>query len=173
MVPTHKLSSPDPVPKPLSHASFLLRIYIHIHFSFWFVSSWITNGFLTFFFFFAFVKTDPKRLKKELPKALKTIKPEDRLLLIGTSRCPFEAEMKPLISCYQRTILIPRPDYASRHREWALSECCFFECVINQPVLLFTLFPFFIFLNKKPTQLSRISGLWSRMKFWLVWLYYL
>ncbi|XP_033730694.1 dynein regulatory complex protein 11-like [Pecten maximus] len=62
--------------------------------------------------------TDPKRLKKELPKALKTIKSDDRLLLVGTSRCPFDGEMKPLTSCYQRIILIPRPDYASRHLLW-------------------------------------------------------
>jgi len=31
------------------------------------------------------VQTDPKRLKKELPKALKTIKGEDRLMLVGTT----------------------------------------------------------------------------------------
>ena len=48
LVPTHKLSSPISVPKPLSHAHFLLRIYIHIHFSLLFASSWITNGFLIF-----------------------------------------------------------------------------------------------------------------------------
>ncbi|CAH1783239.1 unnamed protein product [Owenia fusiformis] len=62
--------------------------------------------------------TDPKRLKKELPKALKTIKPEDRIVLVGTTRSPFDAEMKPLASCYQKIILIPRPDYASRHLIW-------------------------------------------------------
>lgn len=62
--------------------------------------------------------SDPKRLKKELPKALKTIKPEDRLLLVGTSRAPFEGEMKPMASCYQKIVLIPRPDYASRHLLW-------------------------------------------------------
>jgi hypothetical protein len=54
-------------------------------------------------------------LKKELPKALKTIKAEDRLLLVGTTRMPFDGEMKPMASCYQKIILIPRPDYASRH----------------------------------------------------------
>ena len=64
-------------------------------------------------------QTDPKRLKKELPKQLKTIKGEDRLLLVGTSRCPFDGEMKPLTSTYQRIILIPRPDYASRHCKYS------------------------------------------------------
>ena len=67
-----------------------------------------------------FIKTDPKRLKKELPKSLKTIKSEDRLMLVGTTRCPFEAEMKPLMSCYQRIVLIPRPDYASRNCKYMM-----------------------------------------------------
>lgn len=62
-----------------------------------------------------YLKTDPKRLKKELPKAMKGVKSDDRLLLVGTSRCPFDGEMKPLCGLYQRIILIPRPDYASRH----------------------------------------------------------
>uniref|UniRef100_A0A1I8G2W5 ATPase_AAA_core domain-containing protein n=1 Tax=Macrostomum lignano TaxID=282301 RepID=A0A1I8G2W5_9PLAT len=60
---------------------------------------------------------DPKRLKKELPKAMKNIKAEDRILLIGTSRTPWEAEQKPFCALYQRILLIPRPDYASRHCE--------------------------------------------------------
>lgn len=63
-------------------------------------------------------KTDPKRLKKELPKQLKKFKGDARLLFVGTSRCPFDAEMKLLMKTYQRVILIPRPDYASRHREY-------------------------------------------------------
>ena len=46
---------------------------------------------------------------------MKGVKSDDRLLLVGTSRCPFDGEMKPLCGLYQRIILIPRPDYASRH----------------------------------------------------------
>ena len=62
------------------------------------------------------MQTDPKRLKKELPKAVKAyFKPEDRILLVGTSRTPFDGEMKPMCQAYQKVILIPRPDYASRH----------------------------------------------------------
>lgn len=61
------------------------------------------------------LQTDPKRLKKELPKMLKLLKPEDRVVLVGTSRAPFECEMKGLVGAYQRVVLIPRPDYASRH----------------------------------------------------------
>ena len=64
-----------------------------------------------------FFQSDPKRLKKELPKFIKTIKAEDRILLIGASRAPFEADLKPFTGLYQKIVLIPRPDYASRHRE--------------------------------------------------------
>ncbi|PIK45491.1 putative IQ and AAA domain-containing protein 1 [Apostichopus japonicus] len=63
-------------------------------------------------------KSDPKRLKKDLPKVLKLFKPEDRILLVGTSRCPFESEMKGLAGVFQKMILIPRPDYASRNLLW-------------------------------------------------------
>ncbi|PAA67765.1 hypothetical protein BOX15_Mlig006146g1 [Macrostomum lignano] len=62
--------------------------------------------------------SDPKRLKKELPKAMKNVKAEDRLLLVGCSRSPWEADVKPFCSLYQRILLIPRPDYASRHLIW-------------------------------------------------------
>lgn len=72
------------------------------------------------FFFFLSSQTDPKRLKKELPKLLKLFKPEDRILLVGTSRCPFDCEMKGLAGAYQKIVLIPRPDYASRNcKYWA------------------------------------------------------
>lgn len=62
--------------------------------------------------------TNPKRLTKDLPKVIKTIKNEDRILLVGTSRCPYEAEMKPLSNLYQKIILVPRPDYSSRYKIW-------------------------------------------------------
>ncbi|KAF6780511.1 hypothetical protein AHF37_00021 [Paragonimus kellicotti] len=62
--------------------------------------------------------TDPKRLKKELPKAMKMLRQEDRVLLVGCSSAPFEAEVKPLCNLYQKIILIPRPDYSSRNLLW-------------------------------------------------------
>merc|ERR1712131_90847 len=37
---------------------------------------------------------EPKRLKKDLPKFVKSIKPEDRILVVGTSRRPFDADLK-------------------------------------------------------------------------------
>ncbi|TSK62541.1 IQ and AAA domain-containing protein 1 [Bagarius yarrelli] len=39
---------------------------------------------------------DPKRLKKDLVKVVKSIKAEDRVLLVGTSRRPFDADLKAL-----------------------------------------------------------------------------
>lgn len=51
---------------------------------------------------------------------MKTIKGDDRVLLVGCSRIPFDGEMKPMASLFQKIILIPRPDYASRHLLWRL-----------------------------------------------------
>ncbi|XP_055069214.2 dynein regulatory complex protein 11 isoform X1 [Misgurnus anguillicaudatus] len=61
---------------------------------------------------------EPKRLKKVLPKVLKSIKPEDRVLLVGTTHRPFDADIKPFCKVYKKIILIPRPDYASRLALW-------------------------------------------------------
>ncbi|XP_067391780.1 IQ and AAA domain-containing protein 1-like isoform X3 [Emydura macquarii macquarii] len=63
-------------------------------------------------------EADPKRLKRDLPKALKMLKPEDRVLLIGTSDKPYAADVKTLCKAYERILLIPRPDYASRYVTW-------------------------------------------------------
>uniref|UniRef100_UPI00398F249C dynein regulatory complex protein 11-like n=1 Tax=Pristiophorus japonicus TaxID=55135 RepID=UPI00398F249C len=61
---------------------------------------------------------EPKRLKKDLPKVLKQIKPEDRVLLVGTSSRPFDAQLPPFFKVYDRIILIPRADYSSRYLIW-------------------------------------------------------
>ncbi|KAK7889480.1 hypothetical protein WMY93_025040 [Mugilogobius chulae] len=61
---------------------------------------------------------DPKRLKKDLPKALKLIKGEDRVLIIGTTNDPLSADIKGLCKMYSKIILIPRPDYGSRFILW-------------------------------------------------------
>ena len=60
-------------------------------------------------------KTDPKRLKKDLPKLVKNLSPEDRVILLGTSRCPWECDQKGLIQTYQKMIHLPKPDYAYRY----------------------------------------------------------
>uniref|UniRef100_A0A2K6U4P0 IQ motif containing with AAA domain 1 n=1 Tax=Saimiri boliviensis boliviensis TaxID=39432 RepID=A0A2K6U4P0_SAIBB len=61
---------------------------------------------------------EPKRLKKHLPKILKLLKPEDRILIVGTTQRPFDAELQSFCKVYQKIILVPRPDYASRYVLW-------------------------------------------------------
>ncbi|KAK1801419.1 hypothetical protein P4O66_022685, partial [Electrophorus voltai] len=61
---------------------------------------------------------DPKRLKKDLPKVLKSIKGEDRILIIGTTNSPLNADLKSLCKVYTKIILIPRPDYGTRYVMW-------------------------------------------------------
>ncbi|XP_048664752.1 dynein regulatory complex protein 11 isoform X6 [Marmota marmota marmota] len=61
---------------------------------------------------------DPKRLKKQLPKILKLLKPDDRILIVGTTQHPFDAELQSFCRAYQKIILVPRPDYASRYVLW-------------------------------------------------------
>ncbi|KAM3876176.1 dynein regulatory complex protein 11 [Diretmus argenteus] len=61
---------------------------------------------------------DPKRLKKDLPKILKLIKEEDRVLVVGTAKDPLNADIKLLCKVYSKIILIPRPDYGSRYLMW-------------------------------------------------------
>ena len=39
-------------------------------------------------------KSDPKRLKKDLPRLVRSLASEDRMILIGASRCPWECEQK-------------------------------------------------------------------------------
>ncbi|XP_050972934.1 dynein regulatory complex protein 11 isoform X2 [Labeo rohita] len=61
---------------------------------------------------------DPKRLKKDLPKILKSIRGEDCVLIVGTTSDPHSADLKSLCKFYNKIILIPRPDYASRYVMW-------------------------------------------------------
>ncbi|KAL0819448.1 hypothetical protein ABMA28_007553 [Loxostege sticticalis] len=63
-------------------------------------------------------KTDPKRLKKDLVKIIKGIYPEDRVLFVGTSKTPWDAEQKLLFQCYNKVIQIPRADYGSISLMW-------------------------------------------------------
>ncbi|XP_029394863.1 dynein regulatory complex protein 11 isoform X5 [Mus pahari] len=63
-------------------------------------------------------RIEPKRLKRYLPKLLKLLKPDDRILIVGTTHRPFDAELQPFCRVYQKIILVPRPDYASRYVLW-------------------------------------------------------
>lgn len=82
-------------------------------------------------------KTDPKRLKKDLPKIVKStfvksncltsfnfiffcidLYPEDRVLLLGITNSPWESDQKLLQQVYQKYLVVPRPDYISRYCIW-------------------------------------------------------
>ncbi|XP_015436348.1 PREDICTED: IQ and AAA domain-containing protein 1 [Dufourea novaeangliae] len=63
-------------------------------------------------------KTDPKRLKKDLPKLVKNITNEDRVILIGTSHSPWDGDQKLLYQTYDKVIYIPKPDYGSMSLVW-------------------------------------------------------
>ncbi|NXI51795.1 DRC11 protein, partial [Chloroceryle aenea] len=57
---------------------------------------------------------NPEQLAVMLPKFLKALKAQDRVLLVGTTNRPFDASLKPFCNIYQKIIPIPRPDYSSR-----------------------------------------------------------
>ncbi|TRY75655.1 hypothetical protein TCAL_00505, partial [Tigriopus californicus] len=63
-------------------------------------------------------KSDPKRLKKDLPRLVRSLSAEDRVMLIGISKTPWECEQKGLLQTYQKILLLPRPDYPQRHELW-------------------------------------------------------
>ncbi|NWI94468.1 DRC11 protein, partial [Pitta sordida] len=63
-----------------------------------------------------------KRLGKMLPLFLKALKAQDRVLLVGTTSRPFEADVGPFCKLYQKIILIPRPDYLARFGKYFTSS---------------------------------------------------
>ncbi|XP_011311368.1 IQ and AAA domain-containing protein 1 [Fopius arisanus] len=63
-------------------------------------------------------KTDPKRLKKDLPKLVKSFTNEDRVIVIGTSSSPWDGDQKLLYQTYDKVIYIPRPDYGTMSMLW-------------------------------------------------------
>ena len=83
-------------------------------------------------------KSDPKRLKKDLPRLVRSLTSEDRVMLIGVSRCPWECEQKAsssrhiphksminfvnleqgLTQTYQKFLVVPKPDYGQRCTLW-------------------------------------------------------
>ncbi|NXW61536.1 DRC11 protein, partial [Eurystomus gularis] len=63
-------------------------------------------------------EVNPEQLAVILPKFLKALKAQDRVLLVGTTNRPFDANLKPFCNVYQKIIPIPRPDYSSRFVLW-------------------------------------------------------
>lgn len=53
---------------------------------------------------------------------MRTIKQDDRILLVGCTNAPYDAKVKPFCKLYDRIIMIPRPDYASRYRKFILEH---------------------------------------------------
>jgi SpoVK/Ycf46/Vps4 family AAA+-type ATPase len=58
------------------------------------------------------------KMKKDIIAGLKELEPTDRVLVIGNSRCPWEADMKELTSFFRGTVCCVHPDYASRMELW-------------------------------------------------------
>ncbi|NWX34620.1 DRC11 protein, partial [Notiomystis cincta] len=67
-----------------------------------------------------------KRLAKILPQFLRALKAKDRVLLVGTSSRPFDANMGPFCKAYQKIILIPKPDYLTRFGKYFQSSSWLF-----------------------------------------------
>lgn len=63
-------------------------------------------------------KTDPKRLKKDLPKLIKSFTNEDCVILIGTTNSPWDGDQKLIYQTYDKVIYIPRPDYGTMSMLW-------------------------------------------------------
>ncbi|NXO75396.1 DRC11 protein, partial [Sitta europaea] len=59
-------------------------------------------------------EVNSKRLAKLLPQFLRALKPQHRVLLVGTTSRPFHADMRPFCRVFQKIILIPKPDYLTR-----------------------------------------------------------
>ncbi|XP_042899684.1 dynein regulatory complex protein 11-like [Parasteatoda tepidariorum] len=65
------------------------------------------------------VLVEAQRLKKELPKLIKGIGNDDRIMICGTTVTPFDADLKSLSSCYNKVICISKPDHNCRRALWS------------------------------------------------------
>ncbi|NXO07276.1 DRC11 protein, partial [Oriolus oriolus] len=70
-----------------------------------------------------------KRLARILPPFLRALKPKDRVLLVGTTARPFQANPGPFFKVYQKIILIPKPDYLTRCGKYFTSSLWLFLLV--------------------------------------------
>ena len=53
--------------------------------------------------------TDPKRIKKDLLKNLKSLSASDRVLVIGTSYKPWDTDVKAMLPMFEKFILLVSP----------------------------------------------------------------
>ncbi|KND02216.1 uncharacterized protein SPPG_02701 [Spizellomyces punctatus DAOM BR117] len=62
--------------------------------------------------------SDPKRIKKDLLKAVKGLKPVDRVMVMGTSNKPWDGDVKAMMPVFGKQLPVPAPDYPSRNALW-------------------------------------------------------
>ncbi|KAI9144683.1 hypothetical protein BKA69DRAFT_727651 [Paraphysoderma sedebokerense] len=62
--------------------------------------------------------SDSKRIRKDLAKHVATLTPMDRVLVIGNSRRPFDADAKSFGEAFQKFVYIPKPDFSNRIKLW-------------------------------------------------------
>lgn len=63
--------------------------------------------------------SDPKRIKKDLLKALKGLKGgSDHVLVVGSSSKPWEGEAKTMLPLFNKMLFCPLPDYGTRYLVW-------------------------------------------------------
>ncbi|NWV96143.1 DRC11 protein, partial [Machaerirhynchus nigripectus] len=74
-------------------------------------------------------EVNAKRLARLLPPFLRALKPKDRVLLVGTTARPFDANPGPFCKVYQKIILIPKPDYLTRCGKYFTSSSWLFLLV--------------------------------------------
>ncbi|KAG5885827.1 hypothetical protein JTB14_017197 [Gonioctena quinquepunctata] len=62
---------------------------------------------------------DPRRLGKKLVRGIiKTITPEDRVMVLGITNKPWAAKATKMKKAFEKNILLPRPDYGSVYLYW-------------------------------------------------------
>ncbi|NWV21713.1 DRC11 protein, partial [Origma solitaria] len=67
-----------------------------------------------------------KRLAKFLPPFLRAVRAKDRVLLVGTTRRPFDANPGPFCKVFQKIILLPKPDYLTRFGKYCKASSWLF-----------------------------------------------
>ncbi|KAJ3302620.1 Dynein regulatory complex protein 11 [Kappamyces sp. JEL0829] len=63
--------------------------------------------------------SDPKRIKKDLGKAIKLIRDHsEKVVLIATSNKPWDGDLKAMLPLFDKVLYAPKPDYGSRYLLW-------------------------------------------------------
>ncbi|KAJ3321919.1 Dynein regulatory complex protein 11 [Boothiomyces sp. JEL0866] len=63
--------------------------------------------------------SDPKRIKKDLAKAIKLIRDyNEKAILIATTNKPWDGEAKAMLPLFDKILFCPKPDYGGRVMMW-------------------------------------------------------